>query len=254
MIAARFSFLRLLRLGLLGLAGLLLVKPAFGTVREGRLPAPPGYNHDFAAAAERVSAVADSRSRETATGVRVEAHGEAVFVPKAGGPAWIDYGGAVGASVELWSARVLAVEAMVDFADPLLGTAPFTEQVTLGGDRPMRGFLRDRLIDRSAFVTKLQDSWPVWVFLDGVALIELGNVYGARLTDFDAKLLRVSSNIGVRSNGSRESAFEILIGAASDPLEKGLNISSFRLILGTHDGGRALFLRNGRRSRGGSRR
>jgi len=100
----------------------------------------------------------------------------------------------------------------------------------------MRGYLRDRLIDRSSLVASLQYSWPVWAFLNGAVHAELGNVFGAHFQDFDARLARLSGSIGVESNADPDSRFELLVAAATDPLEHGFNVSSFRLVIGSHHG------------------
>ena len=42
--------------------------------------------------------------------------------------------------------------------------------------------------------------------------------------------------IGVRSNGARDSGFELLVAAGTDPLEDGFHVSSFRLVIGSHHG------------------
>jgi hypothetical protein len=210
-------------------------------VAAGALPAPPGLGQNYAAAFQSLTLAVDSRKArpDNGSGVRLEMRGEAVFAP-GHGPAsrrsWVSYGATAGAAYDLWGARTIAFSVEADMVDPLHGAVPFTDQVTLGGERPMRGFLRDRLIDRSAAIGSLQYTWPVWVFLDGVLRADVGNVFGPHLQGFDAGLLRLSTGIGIRSNGERDSGFELLVAGGTDPFENGLHYSAFRLVIGSHHG------------------
>jgi len=210
-------------------------------IADGSLPAPPGFGQDYAAAFQGLTLTLDSRRPrpENGSGVRIEARGEAVFAPassSASRRSWLSYGATAGAAADLWAARTVAISVSADLTDPLKGTIPFTDQVTLGGERPMRGYLRDRLIDRSAVVGSLQYTWPVWVFLDGVAQADVGNVFGPHFDGFDPGLLRLSTGIGIRSNGQRDSGFELLVAGATDPFESGFRYSSFRFAIGSHHG------------------
>jgi hypothetical protein len=210
-------------------------------VNGGEIPAPPGLGAGYIAEFQGLSAALDTRrpAPENGTGIRVEAHGEAVFAPaRASAPrrAWVNYGGTAGVAVDTWNSRTVGVSVNADFADPLKGDVPFTDQVTLGGNRPMRGYLQGRLIDRSSIVASVQYSWPVWVYLNGVIQTDVGNVFGAHLEGFDFDLLRLSSGIGVRSNGDPNAGLEVLVAAATDPFNEGFHVSSFRLVFGSHHG------------------
>lgn len=209
-------------------------------VNSGRVPSPPGYRDGYFAEFQALSLALDSRRPypHDGSGVRVEAHGQSVFAPKRGGQsrAWVDYGGAAGAALDLWHGRIVGIGVEADFTDPLLGEVPFTDQVSLGGNRPMRGFLQGRLIDRSAFIATAQYTWPVWIYLNGILQVDVGNVFGPHLEGMEAKLMRLSTAIGVRSNGSPESGLEILVAGGTDPFEEGFHYSSFRLVLGSHHG------------------
>ncbi len=169
----------------------------------------------------------------------MEAHGELVLAPaRASAPrrAWTSYGGTAGVAIDAWNNRTVGVSLDADFADPLEGDVPFTDQITLGGNRPMRGYLQGRLIDRSSIVASVQYSWPIWVYLNGVIQSDVGNVFGAHLDGFDFDLLRLSSGIGVRSNGDPSAGLEVLVAAATDPFNEGFHVSSFRLVFGSHHG------------------
>ena len=116
------------------------------------------------------------------------------------------------------------------------GAIPFPDQVSLGGRTLMRGFVRNRLIDRSAAVATLQYTWPVWVYLDGVLTLAAGNVFGSHFDGFDVKLARLSSGIGVRSNGDRDTGFEAMFAVGTEPLDQKFTVNSFRVVVGSHHG------------------
>ena len=212
----------------------------YDSVSRGLYPRPPGLGESWVAGFEHVSITLDSRKPrpEEGTGVRLTFHCEGVAAPgETTRRAWVKYGAEVGAFVDLTGTqRVISVGAAVELADPLSGTIPFPEQATLGGARPMRGYVPNRLVDRSSFVAHLHYTWPIWVYLDGVIQVDVGNVFGARLDGFDARPFRLSSSIGVRSNGNRDSGFELLVGGATDPLDQGLHVSSLRFVVGAHHG------------------
>ncbi len=210
-------------------------------VNAGQIPLPPGLGDGYIAEFQGLSAALDTRqpTPQNGTGFRIEGHGETVLAPsRAAAPrrAWVSYGGTAGVAIDTWNNRVVGASVSADFADPLLGTVPFTDQVSLGGNRPMRGYLQGRLIDRSSVVATVQYSWPVWVYLNGVIQTDVGNVFDAHLSDFDFNLLRLSSGIGVRSNGDPNAGLEVLVAAATDPFNEGFHVSSFRLVFGSHHG------------------
>lgn len=212
-------------------------------VRAGTLPAPPGYRQGYVGTFERLSLAVDSRKPRPheGSGVRAEIHGEGDFVPQSendgGRRGWIKYGASLGGAIDLTrTQRVLSLTLVGELADPIMGTIPFTDQVSLGGDLLMRGYLPNRLIDRSAAVASLRYTWPIWVFLDGVFETDVGNVFGTRFDGFDPGLFRLTSGIGVRSNGERDSGFELLVAGGTDPFEDGFHVSSFRFVLGSHHG------------------
>jgi hypothetical protein len=210
-------------------------------VESGSIPAPPGLDNGYIAEFQGLSLAFDSRRRrpEQGTGVRLEGHTEAVFAPARGAHearAWVRYGGTTGAALDAGGGRVFGLGVNAELVDPLLGTAPFTDQVSLGGSMPMRGYLQGRLIDRSSLVARAQYIWPVWFYLNGVMQVDVGNVFGPHFQGFEAGLLRLSTAIGVRSNGSPDSGLEILVAGASDPFDSGFRYSSFRLVIGSHHG------------------
>lgn len=213
------------------------------SIAAGRYAPPPGLGRGYTAPYQRLALEIDSRKERPApgSGVRLEAHEESVFAIDSGRGeerrSWVRYGGSVGAAVDVTgSSRVLSLSVAGELADPLSGTIPFTDQVSLGGDILMQGYLRGRLVDRSAAVATLQYRWPIWVYLDGVIHAAVGNVWGERFQGFDLKANRLSSGVGFRSNGDRSSGFEFLVAAGTDPFDEGFKISSFRLLIGSHHG------------------
>ncbi len=210
-------------------------------VANGTVPSPPGYHQGYIAEFQSLSVAIDTRRADPyiGTGLRLEAHGEGVVAPPhndVARRAWVGYGGLAGVTIDLWKRRVLGLSVEADFTDPLKGTIPFTDQVSLGGERPMRGYLMGRLIDRSAAVATAQYVWPVWVYLNGVVQADVGNVFGPHLDGFSADLFRLSTAVGIRSNGSPDSGLELLVAGATDPFEQGFHYSSLRIIIGSHHG------------------
>lgn len=176
------------------------------------------------------------------SGVKLEIRGEHAggLEQRAGGRYhWLKYGGTLGGFADVTGQqRTVGLQLIADFADPLRsgGEIPFTEQVTLGGDRPMRGFLEGALVDRSSVAARLSYTWPVWVWLDGSLNYTLGNVFGEHLSGFEPELLRSSFGLGLRSAGKRDHAFEMLVAAGTDPIRDGMAIDNVRFVLGATSG------------------
>ena len=211
--------------------------PAVQTsIDQGRFAAPPGWNTPYTAAYQRLEVALDSRSKRPApqTGVRLELDEEqASDVSTSPGKSWMSWGGTVGGYVEVGRARVIALKVTARFSDPLHGgPVPFTEQVALGGNGPMRGYLFGRLVDRSAAVAELEYRWPIWVWLDGTMHAAFGNVFGEHLQGFEPRLLRLSSGIGLRTIGSPDHSFELLTGFGTETIADGFKVDSFRLMVG----------------------
>jgi hypothetical protein len=209
---------------------------------SGRFALPPGFESGYSISYQRIEAALDTRTRRPApgSGLRLELEGEqAVSLPGQERRHWVRYGGTAGGFLDVtgqWRVLSLAVTAL--FAAPLGRDSeiPFTEQVTLGGSGPLRGFLAGRLIDRSAAAITLQYQWPVWVWLDGTMQLAAGNVFGEHLRGFDPKLLRLSWSLGLRTVGSPDHAFEVLGGFGTETLQDGARVSSARILFGATRG------------------
>ncbi|HYQ45200.1 MAG TPA: hypothetical protein VER11_24605 [Polyangiaceae bacterium] len=213
----------------------------YDAVASGSIPEPPGLGDGYIAEFQGLSLAFDSRRPrpENGSGVRLDGHGEGVFAPAGGSHetrAWMAYGASAGAALDAGGGRVFGLGVNAELIDPLRGTVPFTDQVSLGGNKPMRGYLQGRLIDRSSLVARAQYTWPVWYYLNGVVQADVGNVFGPHFDGFEPALLRLSTAIGIRSNGSPDSGLEILVAGATDPLGNGFRYSSFRLVIGSHHG------------------
>lgn len=209
-------------------------------IAEGRATAPPAFYSGHTTLFQRGEITIDTRNPrpESQTGFRAELDIEQGSNVRESKSNWVKYGGSVGAFVDLKNNRVVSLSATTLFVDPISSGAviPFTEQVVLGGQGPMRGYLYGRLVDRSAAIATLKYRWPIWVFLDGTMHAALGNVFGPQLENFKTKLLRLSTAIGVESVGGADHTFEILAGFGTETFEDGLKVNSFRLLFGTNRG------------------
>lgn len=217
-------------------------------VQSGRLPAaPPGFGDGYAVGVAGMRAALDTRPRRhadslpqasdyvspPASGVRLAARGEYAASLR-DSTEWIAWGGTLAGYVDLdQEQRMLGLVLTADFADPIGdGEVPFTELASLGGARPLRGFLEGRMIDRSATALQLEYQYPIWVWLDGALHYAVGNAFGPWLEAFEPERLRSSFGMGFRSAGSRDHVFEVLVAFGTERFESGSEIESFRFVVG----------------------
>ncbi len=170
----------------------------------------------------------------TGSGVRAEVHAEQgndVSQRTAGG--WVKYGGTLAGLYDIdGRGHVLSLSMVVLFADPIGSQPiPFTEQVRLGGDGPMRGYFEGRLVDRSAAVASARYTWPVAPWLDGTLLASFGNVFGTHLESFRPGLARFSSALGLSTSGLQDYPIEFIFGMGSETFDHGAQIDSWRVTL-----------------------
>jgi hypothetical protein len=152
---------------------------------------------------------------------------------------WVHYGASLGGYVDLTGEqRSVGLTAIVDFVDPFnaSGGVPLTDLISLGGERPLQGFLANRFVDRSAAALRLEYRWPVAVWLDGQLSYEAGNVFGAGLTGLDLRRFRSSFGIGMASAGNQDHRFQALIALGTSSYESGAHVDSLRFVLGTSAG------------------
>lgn len=209
-------------------------------VAAGNTAAPPGLElGGYTIGYSRMVAAFDTRRLAGAsqTGFRLELEGMHSTNLRDRG-SWVRYGGTVSAGVDVnGRGRVISVSATTRFVDPINhAEIPFTELVTLGGDEPMRAYLRGRLFDRSAAVGELAYRWPIWVWLEGAMRFEVGNVFGPGLEGFSPGLLRFSGSIGVESRTTSDNAIQVLFGLGSEPFDEGAKIDAVRFLVGTTHG------------------
>jgi hypothetical protein len=204
-------------------------------------PIPYGFGRDYTAQYNRLVAAIDTRvpASRLGSGARVELTGEQVNELQAPSSGWIRYGVTAGGYVDInGRGRVLGLSATTLMVDPLgAEPVPFTELVYLGGDHPMPGYFEGRLRDRSAAAATAAYSWPIGPWLDGNIQLDVGNVFGAHLAGFDARLLRFSGALGVTVATSNDSAFqedplELVVGIGSETFEHRGQIDSVRVMFG----------------------
>ena len=130
--------------------------------------------------------------------------------------------------------RVLSLTAAARGIMRLSGdSVPFSEQVRLGGDDLLPGFLAGRLTGTSGGALTARYTWPVWAFLDGTLHLAAGNIYDGK-PSLDAT--RPSFGVGLRASGARDNGLEVLVAGGTDPFRDGLSPSSLRIVFGTRRG------------------
>jgi hypothetical protein len=208
-------------------------------VAAGELPLPADYGRGYTDAFERAELTFDTRRADKLQKTGVRLHGfveHGTDVRGSPGSSWIKYGATAGGYLDVWKARVVSLTVTTELADPLKGVIPFPEEVVWGGNEPLSGILEGRLHGRSAAGATLAYAWPVWIWLDGTMRASVGNVFDAGYRDFDPKLLRFSSGIGVQSNGSPDHRLEILLGFATETFDQGAKVDSIRFVIGGTNG------------------
>lgn len=227
-------------------------------VARGAFSSPPGMNQVYDVAGQGVELVFDSRwprfpelelgsdyVTPPGTGVRVAARtrvfellDQTLATADELADAWVSYGASLGAHYDLTGLqRSVSATLVVDLVDPIgAGVVPLTDLVSLGGERPLRGFLANQFVDRSATALRLEYRWPVAVWLDGSLLYEAGSVFGAGLSGFDLGKFRNSYGFGLAAVGAQDHPFQALIALGTKPWEEGGGYDSFRFVFGTTAG------------------
>ncbi len=228
-------------------------------VELGVFAPPAGMNQVYDVAGQAAEVVLDSRWPRFAEGLELASDyvtppGSGVRLALRGGvyelmdqtlatgsalaSAWLRYGASLGAYYDLTGQqRNVSATVIVDLSDPLgAGEVPVTDLVTLGGERPLRGFLANQFVDRSAAALRIEYRWPVAVWLDGSLLYEAGSVFGAGLSGFELGALRNSYGFGMAAVGAQDHPFQVLFALGTEPWEAGGAIDSFRFVFGTTAG------------------
>ena len=234
-------------------------------VAQGFFPKPAHFDDGYLIAHGGVVANVDTRERRNAyegdasdhvsppaTGIKVGARGrfagglrdsdiEVNGVVSSERPLFVSYGGTLGGFVDIYNQRSVGLELTADFIDPVGDSTevPFFELISLGGSRPLRGFLNRRLLGRSSATAQLEYRWPIWTFLDGTVHYGVGNVFSEHLEDFDLEKLRQSVGIGFRGVGSHDHAFEILLAfgfQTFEQLDGEDDLDTVRFVFGSTEG------------------
>ncbi len=232
-------------------------------VGRGYYPLPPMFEDGYTIARVGAELFLDTRkvrSRDkglasdfeqpTGSGVKLGLRGEIAGGLRESAPAndaganqpkllqYARYGAALGGFLDVYNQRVIGLSLIADFVDPFQegGQIPFTELATLGGDKPLQGFLQYRMLDRSSIAARLEYRWPVWVSLDGVTHYTVGNTFGEHLEDFKPEKLRQSFGAGLRATGSRDHAFELTFAFGTETFEQGGGVENFRFVVGASSG------------------
>jgi hypothetical protein len=208
---------------------------------KGRFAVPHGFAAGTTALRAGGELVHDSRPPDDAapSGIRLEASadvGSDLRAPGASG--WIRYGASARGFVSVFGQeRVLSLEGLVSFVDPLGGAdIPFNELVRLGGSGPMSGFHEDRLLGRSAAALTLEYRYAIWAFLGSSLQLSMGNVFDAHLSDLSARDLRLAFAAGVHTVGVGTQSFNLLFGGGTETFGQGGSVRELRVSVGLTQG------------------
>lgn len=210
-------------------------------VDNGVFPLPDGYADGYRAWFYRAQLTLDTRREEddSESGGRFVLRGEQGLDPtRSRAAGWVRYGAGLGGFLDLGDrGRILSLSVAAEMADPAGGEpVPFTELSSLGGNDFMPGFRDGRLFGRSAAVSTLRYSWPIWIWLDGSLQAAVGNVFGTHLDGISWGQSRFSGAIGIESRGSRDSVFQLLMGFGTETFNSGAQLNSIRVVLGARNG------------------
>jgi hypothetical protein len=211
-------------------------------VAAGRFPLPRGFGQDFTTLHSELNAELDTRDSLDDRGAfaRLQVNlGADVSLERPSELRWANYGAELGGGIELGLPyRRLQWSNSVSFADPLATEdIPFTGLVSLGGSQLMRGFPTHALRGRSAFVSTLKYTWPIWVLLDGSLHLATGNVFDAHLENFALDKLRISFGPGISTHVlDDDSILDLSVGFGTDTVEQGLAVRSARIAVGLSSG------------------
>lgn len=210
-------------------------------VDSGRYGTPVAYGASQSHAFPTVLLALDNRipRPEPGTGFRIQLDGS--LFQRLGSPAghgFVRYAVTAGGYLDLNGYnRVLGLTVGTIFVDPVGGgDVPFYDLAFIGGSGAAAGFRPGRLLGRSAAVATLSYRWPIWAFLDASLRLSCGNAFDEHLRNLAPGLLRMSGTIGIESVGSRESAFQVLVGVGTENFEDGGRVESVRILFGNTRG------------------
>lgn len=215
--------------------------PTIEALAPQRFAEPPGYRRGYGGGFSSLRVSLDTRADDAVsdTGARLTLEAEQGSNLRGSGTSgYVRYGGTLGGFVDLTDdGRVVSWSFSGILADPLgSGPVPFTELASLGGANLMPGFRAGRLYDRSALVSTLRYSWPIWIWLRGSLQAAVGNVFGAGFRGAELERARFSGAIGIESVGSRDSVFQLLVGTGTETFASGAAFNEPRIVLGARSG------------------
>ncbi len=209
-------------------------------VAEGKIDSlPVGYPDGFSTVRTGGTFALDTRRRHkrVASGARVDAKLERVWNTDDADQRWtrLELRGGGALLLDPATERKLTLRLEANFVEGATDEVqiPFLELASVAGKAHLGGFPTGRLYGESAAALTLDYDWPIAAWLDAHAHLGAGNAFGHRLSGFSAGALRASAGFGVSLAGLTEDRYlEVSTWVGSDPLEDGLEISSFRLIIG----------------------
>jgi hypothetical protein len=208
-------------------------------ISAGTLAEPAGFREGYRAPFAGVRLALDSRGRSSRSdGARLDLSAEqSVDLAHAPSSGWLRYGGTLSGFVDLnGGGRVLDASVTGVLVDPIGERAvPFTQLASLGGGRSMPGLRGSRLFDRSALVTTLRYSWPIWLALSGSLQAGVGNVFGEHFAGLRPGRARFSMAVGLETNKNQDSVFQALLGFGTETFESGAALDSIRFVIGVRN-------------------
>lgn len=202
-----------------------------------------GFVEDYTLIGAEMSTSWDTRSPEReftpGSGVRLDVFGKLRFNPTDTDLALGSFGAELAGFWDVTGLNhvfgaSLYAEMQASIGD---GEVPFTELISLGGDRYLRGYLPGRLLGQSAIVASVNYRYPVWSFIDADLFFGAGNVFQERFKDFDFDRLLLNWGLGLRTNAARDSSFDILIAFGSNRLDEDkFRVDNVRFSVGLNHG------------------
>jgi hypothetical protein len=134
--------------------------------------------------------------------------------------------------------HVLGLKGYVELIEQIGNVAvPFTELISLGGLKRMKGFPDGRFRGPSAFVMTMDYQYPIWTFLDANIFISLGNTFQEHLSDFAFKRQHLNWGLSLRTSFERAYSFDFVVGVGSNRLDKpSFKIDGVNLAIGINHG------------------
>lgn len=197
---------------------------------------PPGYTEGYTIHLTGAALVVDSRPERPNDSTGIQAAAEISFAYSLRDPSesmWLNYGLSVAGYWDISGVNhIVSLAVGMRLADGIRGQVPFTEQPVISGGGPMNGFIGAFLTGPSAVSATLSYSWPMWIYLDGIVHVAVGNVFDERFSGFSLSKFRLSTGIGIAAVSKRDHFFEFLVGFGTDTFEAGATVDSVRLIIG----------------------